>query len=74
MTHRIPLSLSPTGNHATRPVRVSPALIEFHVARARQMRGALLACWMRRIWAALTRRRPAGKPCAESAWLAPATA
>lgn len=72
MTHRIPLSLSPTGNHATRPVRVSPELIEFHVARARQMRGALFACWMRRIWAALTRRRQARSPCADAALPTPA--
>jgi len=63
MTHRIPLSLSPTGAHATRPVRVSPELIDFHAARAHAMRGALFACWAKRAFEALTlRRRPVPDP------------
>jgi hypothetical protein len=74
MTHRIPLSLSPTGSHATRPVRISPELIAFHAARARRMRGELLACWAKRAWAALTRRRRAGRPCIDSAFPTPANA
>lgn len=71
---RIALSLSPTGGDATRPVRLSPELIQVHVARAHALRNEAFRCLARQAWNWLTRkdRSPRWGACAEEALLRPA--
>lgn len=71
---RIALSLSPTGADATRPVRLSPALIQAHVARAHALRSEAMWCVARQAWNWLTRkdRSPDWGVCADEALLRPA--
>lgn len=74
MTHRIALSLSPTGANATRPVRLSPELIQAHVQRAHKLRTDAIFCLARQIRDWLLRRAEAPRwgACEDEALLRPA--
>ncbi len=71
---RIALSLSPTGGNATRPVHLSPDLIQAHVARAHALRAEAFACLARQAWNWLAgkNRSPDWGVCADEALLRPA--
>ncbi|MGQ0674876.1 MAG: RSP_7527 family protein [Rhodospirillales bacterium] len=73
MTDRISLSLSPTGAHATRPIRLSPELIQTYARRARVLRSEAIACFARQVWNWLRRqaKAPRWDVCPEEALLRP---
>lgn len=72
MSHKIDLSLSPSGGNAARTIAITGEVIEFHKRQARDMRSETYRRWIRQ-GVALFRgkaEQQAAVDCADAAWLA----